>query len=83
MSSRNIRISIEFEEGYEAYGDGIDGYAATPYPDCTQEMTDWFGGWVAARNEDQDNNPLRAYRFGPLGAAIRLSAYNKAARAAA
>ena len=44
--------SIEFREGYEAYGEGIDGYAAKPYVDCTQEMTDWFAGWIAARNED-------------------------------
>lgn len=44
--------SLEFREGYEAYGDGIDGYAATPYPDCTQPMTDWFAGWIAARDED-------------------------------
>ena len=44
--------SIEFREGYEAYGDGIDGYAAKPYVDGTQEMTDWFAGWIAARNED-------------------------------
>jgi ribosome modulation factor len=47
-----MRISIEFEEGREAYADGIDGYAATPYADCTQKMTDWFAGWIAARNED-------------------------------
>lgn len=82
MTSRNIRISIEFEEGYEAYGEGIDGYAAAPYPELTQEMTDWFAGWIAARNDDQDSNPLRAYRFDPLGAAIRLASYNKAARSA-
>lgn len=44
--------SLEFREGYAAYGEGIDGYAATPYPDCTQPMTDWFAGWLAARDED-------------------------------
>jgi ribosome modulation factor len=48
-----LRISIEFEEGYAAYGDGVDGYAAKPYPDLTQEMTDWFAGWIAARNDDK------------------------------
>lgn len=82
MTSRTIQISIEFEEGMEAYAEGIDGYAARPYPELTQEMTDWFAGWIAARNEDQDSNPLRAYKFDPLGAAIRLSSYNKAGGAA-
>lgn len=48
------RISLEFREGFEAYGDGIDGYSARPYPDCTQPMTDWFAGWIAAKNEDKD-----------------------------
>ena len=47
-----LRISIKFEEGYAAYGEGIDGYAATPYPELTQPMTDWFAGWVAAKNAD-------------------------------
>ena len=50
--TKTLRISIEFEEGREAYAEGIDGYAATPYPELTQEMTDWFAGWIAARNED-------------------------------
>ena len=53
MTTKTLRISVEFEEGRAAYADGIDGYAATPYPDCTQEMTDWFAGWIAAKNEDQ------------------------------
>ena len=44
--------TLEFKEGFQAYGDGIDGYAATPYPDGTQQMTDWFAGWVAAKNTD-------------------------------
>jgi hypothetical protein len=48
------RHSIEFNEGMEAYADGIDGYAATPYAWDTQAMTDWFAGWLYARN--QDNN---------------------------
>jgi len=52
LATKTLRISIEFEEGRAAYADGIDGYAATPYPDCTQEMTDWFAGWVAAKNAD-------------------------------
>lgn len=48
------RHSLEFDEGKQAYADGVDGYAATPYPDCTQPMTDWFAGWVAARNLDRE-----------------------------
>lgn len=48
------RISLEYTEGQQAYADGIDGYAATPYPECTQEMTDWFAGWVYARNADRE-----------------------------
>lgn len=53
MTVRILRTSIEFDEGYQAYGEGIDGYAARPYPDLTQEMTDWFAGWISAKNEDQ------------------------------
>lgn len=51
-ATTNSRISLEFQEGQQAYSDGVDGYAATPYPDLTQEMTDWFAGWVAAKNAD-------------------------------
>lgn len=47
------KTSLEFAEGKRAYADGIDGYAATPYDDSTQQMTDWFAGWIAARNADQ------------------------------
>ena len=47
------RKTFEFQEGFAAYGEGIDGYAATPYTDGTQEMTDWFAGWVAAKTQDQ------------------------------
>jgi len=50
---KTIRISIEHQEGYEAYGEGIDGYSAKPYPDGTQELVDWFAGWLDARNQDQ------------------------------
>jgi len=46
--------SLEFCEGLDAYADGIDGYAATPYADGTQEMTDWFAGWLAARQIDRE-----------------------------
>lgn len=28
--------SLEFSEGLDAYADGIDGHAATPYKDVTQ-----------------------------------------------
>jgi hypothetical protein len=48
----NSRISLEFLEGQQAYSDGVDGYAATPYPDFSQEMTDWFAGWAAAKHAD-------------------------------
>jgi beta-lactamase class D len=48
----NAHPSIEFGEGYAAYADGVDGYDAKPYPELTQEMTDWFAGWVAAKNAD-------------------------------
>lgn len=50
----NAFKSLEFREGFEAYGEGVDGYAATPYAECSQEMTDWFAGWVAAKNADRD-----------------------------
>jgi len=53
MTIRTIDTSIEFEEGYRAYGEGIDGYDARPYPDLTQEMTDWFAGWISAKDSDQ------------------------------
>ena len=72
MTTKTMRISGEFEEGREAYAEGIDGYAATPYPELTQEMTDWFSGWIAARNEDLAMEALRAYRFDSLSAAIKL-----------
>lgn len=52
MKTHNM--SLEFSEGKEAYADGIDGYAATPYKDGTQEMTDWFAGWLAARQIDRE-----------------------------
>jgi hypothetical protein len=55
QASRPINaVSIEFQEGKDAYADGVDGYAATPYLDGTQEMTDWFAGWIAARNADRE-----------------------------
>lgn len=46
-------VSIEFSEGRDAYADGIDGYQAQPYPEMTQELVDWFAGWLDARNEDR------------------------------
>ena len=46
--TRTMTHSGEYEEGYAAYGDGVDGYAAKPYHEMTQEMTDWFAGWLAA-----------------------------------
>lgn len=49
-----MRVSAEFEEGQQAYADGIDGYAAKPYPELTQPMTDWFAGWLDARNADRE-----------------------------
>ena len=49
----NHHHSLEFKEGREAYADGIDGYAATPYKEGTQEMTDWFAGWLAERELDR------------------------------
>jgi hypothetical protein len=49
-----MRTSLEFEEGKAAYADGVDGYAAKPYPECTQQMTDWFAGWLAARNAESE-----------------------------
>ena len=48
------RHSLEFEKGKAAYADGVGGYAATPYTDGTQPMTDWFAGWLAARNADRE-----------------------------
>ncbi len=48
-----MRHTLEFNEGREAYADGIDGYAATPYPEMTQEIVDWFAGWLAARDQDR------------------------------
>lgn len=53
MSTRTLTHSAEYEEGSTAYGEGTDGYAATPYAEMTQEMTDWFAGWLAARNADK------------------------------
>ena len=47
-----MRNTLEFNEGYTAYGEGIDGYAAVPYPEYSQAMTDWFVGWLAARDDD-------------------------------
>lgn len=52
--TRTMRVSAEFEEGQQAYADGIDGYAAKPYPELTQPMTDWFAGWLDARNADRE-----------------------------
>lgn len=52
MTTRTLTLSAEFREGLEAYADGIEGYSATPYADMTQEMTDWFAGWLAAKNAD-------------------------------
>lgn len=53
MTTRTMTISAEYQEGREAYADGIDGYAATPYPEMTRAMTDWFAGWINARNADK------------------------------
>ena len=50
---RTMTTSHEFEEGQEAYADGIDGYAAKPYDEMTQPMTDWFAGWLTAKNADK------------------------------
>ena len=52
------RKTLEFQEGFDAYADGVDGYAATPYAELTQQMTDWFAGWIAARNLDLAECPL-------------------------
>lgn len=46
------RKDFEFREGAEAYAEGVDGYAAKPYPEGSQELVDWFAGWLAARDED-------------------------------
>lgn len=53
MTTRTMTISSEFEEGREAYAEGVDGYAAKPYDEMSQAMTDWFAGWIAARNADK------------------------------
>ena len=49
----NHHPSLEFREGLKAYAEGVDGYSAKPYPEMTQEMTDWFAGWLAAREVDR------------------------------
>lgn len=51
--THTLTHSAEFHEGREAYADGIDGYAAKPYPEMTQEMTDWFAGWILAKDADK------------------------------
>lgn len=53
MSTRTMRISGEYQEGYEAYGEGVDGYEAQPYEQTSQEFVDWFAGWLEAREADQ------------------------------
>ena len=47
-----MRMTLEFNEGAQAYADGIDGYAATPYAEGSQELVDWFAGWLYARKLD-------------------------------
>ena len=45
-------LSLEYTEGREAYANGVEGYTATPYPEMSQELVDWFAGWLAARDAD-------------------------------
>jgi len=46
-------ISLEFTEGYEAYAEGIEGYTAKPYTELSQELADWFAGWLSARDDER------------------------------
>ena len=45
--------NLEYTEGREAYADGIEGHTATPYPEMSQELTDWFAGWLSARDDER------------------------------
>ena len=45
----------EFNKGYADYSQGVSGYAATPYADNSQAMTDWFVGWLSAQDNDGKN----------------------------
>ncbi len=40
--------NLEFNEGYDAYLDGIE---TSPYEEGTMEAVDWFVGWMTARDE--------------------------------
>jgi ribosome modulation factor len=44
-----------YEEGYDAYWDGVDGNN-NPYDEDTDERRRWEEGWIEARNHDYDES---------------------------
>ncbi len=44
-----------FEEGYDAYWEGVD-VEGNPYAEDTDECLSWNQGWTEARNHDYDES---------------------------
>ena len=44
-----------FDEGYDAYWDGVD-VADNPYEEDTDEHRSWEEGWRSARKHDYDES---------------------------
>jgi ribosome modulation factor len=44
-----------YEEGYDAYWDGVD-VSGNPYDEDTNDRRSWEEGWIAARNHDYDES---------------------------
>ena len=44
-----------FDEGYDAYWDGVD-VGDNPYDEETEERRSWEDGWRAARKHDYDES---------------------------
>jgi ribosome modulation factor len=44
-----------FDEGYDAYWDGVDAID-NPYDEGTEERRSWEEGWRAARQHDYDES---------------------------
>jgi len=44
-----------YEEGYDAYWDGVD-VSENPYEEDTEAHRSWENGWRAARQHDHDES---------------------------
>ena len=55
LSAQTMSTNDAYEDGYDAYWDGID-VSGNPYDEETEERRYWEDGWRSARKHDYDES---------------------------